>query len=624
MTIKECIDIVDNIKPNQYTIKDKVMWLSFIEEIIINEVLKTHEGYDGRYDDFSGYTEDKISVVLIVPSPYDRLYTEYLKMMIDKENGEVARYNNSAASYNTYMMEYKKHYNKTHMPLSSSDRRKMMPAKKTFPGLTDAEYENIKKDMTYILTEYFEGRMSNDRIYEVVNSFVQNNIDMLKGKAGYTPIKGVDYFNEADMEEIRDYLIKTVPVSDYNQNDETQLDYIKNKPNIKNSEYGGIVLGDIETNQAYSANSVVGGYLTQAGSKGYKILGFSDDPLVGNFVSSESAPITAHLIAVKDVSGLEPGQTVSIRTTSHYVSCGIITGLFTKENSEPITHDTSYVAVETFKEIQLKLETDPDDPEHFVMENYLTVDGHPELGDTIVAFNGVSFGEDCIAQERDTFSTGRTNKSLGQYGFTANRGNIAGYASATFNYQNKALANYTFAAGQKNVINAPISAAFNYNNVIDASYGFSCGVNGYIGVGSTFCFNSGLDNKIIGESPDSFICGHAGIIEDCTEAFVANYRNKAVSAKSVALFGVGNICYTDHAMRRGKYCNETNDYKYADIVGNGTDDNNRSNAYTLDWDGNAWYAGEVECTAVVMKSPSGKKFRITVDDDGALCTEEVL
>ena len=33
--------------------------------------------------------------------------------------------------------------------------------------------------------------------------------------------------------------------------------------------------------------------------------------------------------------------------------------------------------------------------------------------------------------------------------------------------------------------------------------------------------------------------------------------------------------------------------KYAHIVGNGTDDKNRSNAHTLDWNGNAWYAGEV-------------------------------
>ena len=114
MTIQECIDIVDNIKPNQYTIKDKVMWLSFIEAIIINEVLKTHEGYDGRYDNFEGYSEDKLSVPLIVPSPYDRLYTAYLKMKIDEENGETTRYNNSATLYNSYMLEYRKHYNKTH------------------------------------------------------------------------------------------------------------------------------------------------------------------------------------------------------------------------------------------------------------------------------------------------------------------------------------------------------------------------------------------------------------------------------------------------------------------------------------------------------------------------------
>ena len=33
--------------------------------------------------------------------------------------------------------------------------------------------------------------------------------------------------------------------------------------------------------------------------------------------------------------------------------------------------------------------------------------------------------------------------------------------------------------------------------------------------------------------------------------------------------------------------------KYATIVGNGEDENNRSNAHTLDWDGNAWFKGKV-------------------------------
>ena len=199
MTIKDCIDIVDNVKPNQYSVKDKVMWLSFIEEIIINEVLKTHEGYDGRYDDFEGYTEEKLTVTLIVPSPYDRLYTAYLKMKIDAENGEVARYNNSSALYNTYMLEYRKHYNKTHMPLDSSSKKESAKPSKTTTGITDAEYENLVRDLTFILTEYFSDTISEDKVNEIVTEYMQTNAEMLKGKDGYTPKKGTDYFTEEEI-----------------------------------------------------------------------------------------------------------------------------------------------------------------------------------------------------------------------------------------------------------------------------------------------------------------------------------------------------------------------------------------------------------------------------------------
>ena len=189
MTIKDCIDIVDNIKPNQYTIRDKVMWLSFIEEIIINEVLKTHEGYDGRYDDFEGYSEDNLSVTLIVRSPYDRLYTAYLKMKIDQENGETARYNNSMVLYNTYMTEYRKYYNKTHMPINTVGRRNAVSVPKgSSAGLSDAEYENLKKDLTYILIEHFSNAVSDDKLSEIVTKFVQNNLEMIRDASGLVEV----------------------------------------------------------------------------------------------------------------------------------------------------------------------------------------------------------------------------------------------------------------------------------------------------------------------------------------------------------------------------------------------------------------------------------------------------
>ena len=77
---------------------------------------------------------------------------------------------------------------------------------------------------------------------------------------------------------------------------------------------------------------------------------------------------------------------------------------------------------------------------------------------------------------------------------------------------------------------------------------------------------------------------------------------------------------------QGKYNINDSDRKYAHIVGNGTSDTARSNAHTLDWEGNAWYAGTVEGTAMIVKSStpdSTKKFKITVDDTGTISATEV-
>lgn len=65
---------------------------------------------------------------------------------------------------------------------------------------------------------------------------------------------------------------------------------------------------------------------------------------------------------------------------------------------------------------------------------------------------------------------------------------------------------------------------------------------------------------------------------------------------------------------QGKYNIEDKNNTYADIIGNGSSNTNRSNAYTLDWSGNAWYAGDV-----YIGSTSG-----TNRDEGSkkLATEE--
>ena len=49
---------------------------------------------------------------------------------------------------------------------------------------------------------------------------------------------------------------------------------------------------------------------------------------------------------------------------------------------------------------------------------------------------------------------------------------------------------------------------------------------------------------------------------------------------------------------QGKYNIEDKSNKYAHIVGNGKSGMERSNAHTLDWKGNAWFAGDVQANNV--------------------------
>ena len=86
---------------------------------------------------------------------------------------------------------------------------------------------------------------------------------------------------------------------------------------------------------------------------------------------------------------------------------------------------------------------------------------------------------------------------------------------------------------------------------------------------------------------------------------------------------------------QGKWNLRDTEEKYAHIVGNGTE-TARSNAHTLDWSGLGWFAGGLKVggtgqddeasrtvmvngdAQIVLTSPNGTKFAITVSDDGTL------
>lgn len=119
MTIMEAIHAIDSLKPNSYSESDKIRWLSTLDGLIKIEIIDTHEGAEGIT--FNGYNDDTpTETQLLVPAPHDKIYVQWLQSQIDYANEETAKYNNSSAAYNHTYSEYQDHYNRTHMPKSST------------------------------------------------------------------------------------------------------------------------------------------------------------------------------------------------------------------------------------------------------------------------------------------------------------------------------------------------------------------------------------------------------------------------------------------------------------------------------------------------------------------------
>ena len=115
MTINEAITRLDSLKPNGYTLSDKIGWLSIVDGMIKNNIIDTHEGGEGVT--FNGYNDDTpLDTELLVKAPYDELYISWLSSKVDYFNGEYVKYNNNIVRYNDTLSAYANHYNRTHMP----------------------------------------------------------------------------------------------------------------------------------------------------------------------------------------------------------------------------------------------------------------------------------------------------------------------------------------------------------------------------------------------------------------------------------------------------------------------------------------------------------------------------
>ena len=121
MKIAEAISKVDALKPNTYTPEDKIEWLSTLDAKVKSQIIDAHECNDHIF--FYGY--DSVcdqETELLVPAPYDEMYLRWLEAMIDYHNSDDDRYNNAIILFNNAYEGYKKHYTRTHLPISTGKR----------------------------------------------------------------------------------------------------------------------------------------------------------------------------------------------------------------------------------------------------------------------------------------------------------------------------------------------------------------------------------------------------------------------------------------------------------------------------------------------------------------------
>lgn len=159
-----------------------------------------------------------------------------------------------------------------------------------------------------------------------------------------------------------------------------------------------------------------------------------------------------------------------------------------------------------------------------------------------------------------------------------------GAYSTTVGSRGKATGKYSFAGGYESQAVAEGAFAFGRYCQAQAPYSFAVGKNSSAEYEGSHA--EGSDGQAFGIA--AHVEGYNCIAYDYShaEGFQAHAEAKYAHAEGMGVYSAGDISHV-----QGRYNIEN--LTLAHVVGNGSTDSKRSNAHTLDWEGNAWFAGDV-------------------------------
>ena len=144
---------------------------------------------------------------------------------------------------------------------------------------------------------------------------------------------------------------------------------------------------------------------------------------------------------------------------------------------------------------------------------------------------------------------------------------------------------------------ADVIATFNFKSIdSDSLSANSLKINYFISMCRTINSTSGRYSVATGyDVTASGLCSHAeGTLTVASGDYSHAEGNGAYAIGTAShAEGSGTIARGYYQHVQGQLNIEDTENKYAHIVGNGTDSSDRSNAHTLDWDGNGWYQGDL-------------------------------
>lgn len=317
------------------------------------------------------------------------------------------------------------------------------------------------------------------------------------------------------------------------------------------TENGGEIFNDYENNKAIASNTHAEGQKAIAGSKA-----FSFDTLHSYVTSDYDNEVGTGKYYLNSVVGITKGLEYTVVLKNNY-----------DLNGKVISVGNTYVEVDNYIIPNSSAETTISE------SSYILFPTNPSIGDIVIGSTAHAEGNETKALSTASHAEGYLTTAAGNYSHTEGRETIAAYSAHAEGQRTSAKGNSSHSEGYDTKAIGFASHSEGQGTKANGNQSHAEGVN---------TISSGIASHTEGQGTQATGNG----------AHAEGYLTKASGSYSHTA-GIGTVAASYYQHAEGKYNIEDNKNKYAHIVGNGTSDTNRSNAHTLDWKGNAWFAGEV-------------------------------